>query len=63
MHALRECQLELWEVEKQKKYIENILGYNLQSKVLIEKDAEDSSFLERYAEREKYQKLGSVIIS
>jgi len=58
MHALRECQLELWEVEKQKKYIENILGYNLQSKVLIEKDAEDSSFLERYAEIEKYQKLG-----
>ena len=57
MRALRECQLELWEVEKQKKYFENILGYNLQSKVLIEKDAEDSSFLERYAEIDKYQKL------
>jgi exopolyphosphatase / guanosine-5'-triphosphate,3'-diphosphate pyrophosphatase len=60
MHALRECQLELWEVEKQKKYFENILGYSLQSKVLIEKDAEDSSFLERYAKIEKYQKLGIV---
>jgi hypothetical protein len=46
-----------------KKYFENILGYSLQFKVLIEKDAEDSSFLERYAEIEKYQNLGSVIIS
>ncbi len=38
MHAQRECQLEIWEVEKQKKYFMKIFGYNLQSKVIIEKD-------------------------
>jgi exopolyphosphatase/guanosine-5'-triphosphate,3'-diphosphate pyrophosphatase len=39
MHAQRECQLEIWEVEKQKKYFKKIFGYNLQSKVLIKQDA------------------------
>jgi exopolyphosphatase/guanosine-5'-triphosphate,3'-diphosphate pyrophosphatase len=38
MHAQRECQLEIWEVEKQKKYFMKIFGYNLQSKVIIEQD-------------------------
>ncbi|AKB30683.1 Exopolyphosphatase [Methanosarcina siciliae T4/M] len=39
MHARRECQLEIWEVEKQKKYFKKMFGYNLQSKVLIEQAA------------------------
>ncbi|MCO5381748.1 MAG: Ppx/GppA family phosphatase [Methanosarcina barkeri] len=34
MHAQRECQLEIWEVEKQKKYFKKIFGYSLQSKLL-----------------------------
>lgn len=38
MHAQRECQLEIWEVEKQKKYFMKIFGYNLQYKVIIEQD-------------------------
>jgi exopolyphosphatase/guanosine-5'-triphosphate,3'-diphosphate pyrophosphatase len=38
MHAQRECQLEIWEVEKQKKYFKKMFGYNLQSKVIIEQD-------------------------
>ncbi|MDM7918687.1 MAG: Ppx/GppA phosphatase family protein [Methanosarcina sp.] len=36
MHAQRECQLEIWEVEKQKKLFKKIFGYSLQSKVLID---------------------------
>lgn len=39
MHARRECQLEIWEVEKQKKYFKKMFGYSLQSKVLIEQAA------------------------
>lgn len=39
MHAQRECQLEIWEVEKQKKFFKKIFGYSLQSKVLIEQPA------------------------
>ncbi|HEY3360956.1 MAG TPA: Ppx/GppA phosphatase family protein [Methanosarcina sp.] len=39
MHAQRECQLEIWEVEKQKKYFKKMFRYNLQSKVLIKQDA------------------------
>jgi exopolyphosphatase/guanosine-5'-triphosphate,3'-diphosphate pyrophosphatase len=38
MHAQRECQLEIWEVEKQKKYFKKIFGYSLQSKIIIEQD-------------------------
>ncbi|HII81081.1 MAG TPA: Ppx/GppA family phosphatase [Methanosarcina sp.] len=36
MHAQRECQLEIWEVEKQKKFFKKIFGYSLQSKVIID---------------------------
>ncbi|MDD2438880.1 MAG: Ppx/GppA phosphatase family protein [Methanosarcinaceae archaeon] len=36
MHAQRECQLELWEVENQIKYFKKIFGYNLSCKVLFE---------------------------
>lgn len=38
MHAQRECQLEIWEVEKQKKYFKKMFGYNLQSKIIIKQD-------------------------
>ena len=38
MHAERECQLEIWEVEKQKKQFKKIFGYSLQSKVIIKQD-------------------------
>lgn len=53
MHAQRECQLEIWEVEKQKKYFKKIFGYGLQSKVLIEQGAEAPSILEGSAELEE----------
>jgi len=36
IHAKRECQLEIWEVEKHKKYFKKIFGYSIQSKVIIE---------------------------
>ena len=38
MHADRECQLEIWEVEKQKKQFMKIFGYTLQSKVIIKQE-------------------------
>jgi len=38
IHAQRECQLEIWEVEKQKKYFKKMFGYSLQSKVIIKQD-------------------------
>jgi len=53
MHAQRECQLEIWEVEKQKKYFKKIFGYNLQSKVLIKQDAGVPLVLEGGAELEE----------
>lgn len=40
IHAQWECQLELWEVEKQKKYFKKIFGYNFQSKVIIDQGLE-----------------------
>jgi exopolyphosphatase/guanosine-5'-triphosphate,3'-diphosphate pyrophosphatase len=40
IHAQRECQLELWEVEKQKKYFKKIFGYDFQSKVIIDQGLE-----------------------
>ena len=39
MHAQKECQLEIWEVEKHKKYFKKIFGYSLQSKAIIEQTA------------------------
>ena len=39
MHAQKECQLEIWEVEKHKKYFKKIFGYPLQSKAIIEQTA------------------------
>ncbi len=35
IHAKRECQLEIWEVEKHKKYFKKVFGYSIQSKVII----------------------------
>ena len=53
IHAQRECQLEIWEVEKQKKYFKKMFGYNLQSKVLIEQDAGVPLVLEGNSELEE----------
>jgi exopolyphosphatase / guanosine-5'-triphosphate,3'-diphosphate pyrophosphatase len=53
MHAQRECQLEIWEVEKQKKYFKKMFGYNLQSKVLIKKDTGIPVIFEGSAELEE----------
>ena len=53
MHAQRECQLEIWEVEKQKKYFKKMFGYGLQSKVIIEKDTEAPLVLEGNVELEE----------
>ena len=53
MHAQRECQLEIWEVEKQKKYFKKIFGYNLQSKVIIKRDESVPLDLEGSAELEE----------
>ncbi|AAM03537.1 TPA: Ppx/GppA family phosphatase [Methanosarcina acetivorans] len=53
MHAREECQLEIWEVEKQKKYFKKMFGYNLQSKVLIEQAAGAPLIFEGSAEVEK----------
>ncbi len=53
MHAQRECQLEIWEVEKQKKYFNKMFGYGLQSKVIIEKDTEAPLVLEGNVELEE----------
>ncbi len=39
IHANRECHLEIWEVEKHKKYFKKIFGYSIQSKVIVEQDA------------------------
>jgi exopolyphosphatase/guanosine-5'-triphosphate,3'-diphosphate pyrophosphatase len=36
IHVHRECQLEIWGVEKQKEYFKKMFGYSLQSKVIIE---------------------------
>ena len=36
VHAKTECQLELWELEKQKKYFSKTFGYKLQFKVITE---------------------------
>lgn len=53
MHAQRECQLEIWEVEKQKKYFQKIFGYDLQSKVLIEQETGTPLVLEGITEFEE----------
>jgi exopolyphosphatase/guanosine-5'-triphosphate,3'-diphosphate pyrophosphatase len=53
MHAQRECQLEMWEVEKQKKYFKKIFGYTLQSKVIIEQGLEAPLVFEGNAEIEE----------
>jgi exopolyphosphatase/guanosine-5'-triphosphate,3'-diphosphate pyrophosphatase len=52
IHAKRECQLEIWEVEKQTKYFKKIFGYILQPKVLIEQSLEASLVLEGHVELE-----------
>jgi exopolyphosphatase/guanosine-5'-triphosphate,3'-diphosphate pyrophosphatase len=52
IHARRECQLEIWEVEKQTKYFKKIFGYTLQPKVLIEQSLEASLVLEGHVELE-----------
>ena len=43
VHARKECQLELWELEKQKKYFRKTFGYNLQFKVITEAEISFSS--------------------
>jgi exopolyphosphatase/guanosine-5'-triphosphate,3'-diphosphate pyrophosphatase len=53
IHAKKECQLEIWEVEKQTKYLKKIFGYTLQPKVLIEQSSEASLVLEEHVELEK----------
>jgi exopolyphosphatase / guanosine-5'-triphosphate,3'-diphosphate pyrophosphatase len=53
IHAHRECQLEIWEVEKQKKYFKKIFGYDIQSKVILEHEQEASLVLEGSAEIEE----------
>ncbi len=53
MHAQKECQLEIWEVEKQKKYFQKIFEYDLQSKVIIEQDTGVSLVLEGVTELEE----------
>ncbi|GLI13916.1 metal-dependent phosphohydrolase [Methanosarcina thermophila MST-A1] len=53
MHAQRECQLEIWEVEKQKKYFKKMFGYDLQPKVIIKRDEGVPLALEGSAELEK----------
>lgn len=53
IHAQRECQLEIWEVEKQTKYFKKIFGYTLQPKVLIEHGSEAPLVLEGHAELEE----------
>jgi exopolyphosphatase/guanosine-5'-triphosphate,3'-diphosphate pyrophosphatase len=57
MHAQRECQLEIWEVEKQKKYFKKNFGYGLQSKIIIEQGSEAPLVLEGHAELEEISKL------
>lgn len=52
MHAQKECQLEIWEVEKQKKYFKKIFEYDLQPKVVIENE-ENSLVLEGVPELEE----------
>jgi exopolyphosphatase / guanosine-5'-triphosphate,3'-diphosphate pyrophosphatase len=53
IHAQKECQLEMWEVEKQTKYFKKIFGYSLQPKVLIEHGSEAPLILEGHAELEE----------
>ncbi|HWR24911.1 MAG TPA: Ppx/GppA phosphatase family protein [Methanosarcina sp.] len=53
MHAQQECQLEIWEVEKQKKYFKKIFGYSIQPKILIEQKADVPLALEGNAELEE----------
>ena len=57
MHAQSECQLEIWEVEKQKKYFKKIFGYNLQSKVLIKQDTGVPLVLEGGTELEEIPEI------
>ncbi|WP_440954067.1 Ppx/GppA phosphatase family protein [Methanosarcina sp. Mfa9] len=52
MHARKECQLELWELEKHKKFFTKIFGYNLQYKMIIEQGAVPFSTLEEEPELE-----------
>jgi exopolyphosphatase/guanosine-5'-triphosphate,3'-diphosphate pyrophosphatase len=52
MHAQKECQLEIWEVEKQKKYFKKIFEYDLQPKVVIENEG-NSLVLEGVPELEE----------
>jgi exopolyphosphatase/guanosine-5'-triphosphate,3'-diphosphate pyrophosphatase len=52
MHAEKECQLELWEVEKQKKQFKKIFGYGIQSKVLIKQGSAPPLILEGGVELE-----------
>ena len=47
MHARKECQLELWELEKHKKFFTKILGYKLQYKMIIEQGSVPFSTLEK----------------
>jgi exopolyphosphatase / guanosine-5'-triphosphate,3'-diphosphate pyrophosphatase len=61
IHALRECQLEIWEVEKQKKYFKKIFGYTLQSKVLLEQGSEVPLALEGHAEIEEKPEIKNKI--
>ena len=59
MHAQRECQLEIWKIEKQKKYFKKIFGYNLQSKVIIEQDFGTLPVFHEDPESEDEEMLGT----
>lgn len=52
MHARKDCQLELWDLEKHKKFFTKILGYNLQYKTIIEQGTVPFSTLEEEPEIE-----------
>jgi exopolyphosphatase/guanosine-5'-triphosphate,3'-diphosphate pyrophosphatase len=61
MHARRECQLEIWEVEKQKKYFKKIFGYSLQSKIIIEQDFKTLPVLHEDPESEEILGTENVV--
>lgn len=52
MHARKDCQLELWDLEKHKKFFTKILEYNLQYKTIIEQGTVPFSTLEEEPEIE-----------
>ncbi|MCQ1536007.1 Ppx/GppA family phosphatase [Methanosarcina sp. KYL-1] len=54
IHARKECQLELWEIEKQKKFFRKIFGYKLQFKVITEPKGEAAAAFEGEAELESF---------